>query len=265
MATAQGTRQQAGSSMRPRLPARAPQRRQRRWRRRCARAEQRSTRIDGRMQCRERTEQLHAAPDFQQQALGGSMLTNGVNRCACRPRRCSGACRAAGSVSAGNTTAYHSCLDSAAGCGVRRRAAARPARAGMARPQAPATAAEQIRRARRGATAISCGSRECDRAGPPALDLDQFEMGRARPRVISRRRLAGEDSNRWRSGRNSTPSAPPPRPPASGAAASDHRCPSATAAPRRRRPNSSACSAAHSASVAVVGRTTSRRSSSMPC
>ena len=43
-------------------------------------------------------------------ALGGSMLTHGVNRCACRHRRSRLAFMPSGPPSAGNTTAYHRCL-----------------------------------------------------------------------------------------------------------------------------------------------------------
>jgi len=118
-----------------------PERRQSRRRRRALRTELQCApcRIDVRMQCRERAEELHAASDLQEQRVGGSMLTHGVNRCACRHRRCRLAFMPCGPPSAGNTTAYHRCSGASerapAGAEaaarrpptVRRRGAARPA------------------------------------------------------------------------------------------------------------------------------------------
>src|SRR6202040_2694071 len=53
-------------------------------------------------------------------ALGSSMLTNEVNRCACRQRRCSTAEECSTLTSSGNTAAYQSCFERTrpAVCGV---------------------------------------------------------------------------------------------------------------------------------------------------
>ena len=103
-------------------------------------------------------------------AFGGSMLTNEVNCCACKQRRCRRRRRAA--PIPGNTTAYHSCFESqAAGALYSGRIAPGP-RSGSA-PVADAGASSAKRSAVRAASALSKG---LDGTGPAALHLEQGRL-----------------------------------------------------------------------------------------
>ena len=192
-------------------------------------------------------------------AFGISMLTRGVNRCACRQRRSQ---RGALRIARAAGTPPHT----TSGC-----ARAKPAHrvdgpgaaAGLARGRGAAnkSAVADFERARFHVS-LGQGSSSTRRArarpgpGPPALHLEQIEMRpRAHPASATNARLAGEDSNRCRSGRNSTPSAPP------ASAASFKRRSQRSSVPfnqsktAAQTPELKACSAAHKASVALAGRT----------
>ncbi len=101
--------------------------------------------------------------------------------------------------------------------------------------------------------------------GQPPCTLSKSRRTSGSPRLRTKRRLAGDDSKRCLSGRNSTPSEPP------ASAASFKRLNQRSSVPlshsktAAQTPELKACSAAHNASTAVFGRTTKNRPNSIPC
>jgi len=158
-------------------------------------------------------------------ALGGSMLTNEVNRCAYKQRRCSTAAACSMPANSGNTTAYHSCRERTwpAACGVggmppafnalsASLCAELSANAGAgAGTGAGASAGDAASAAKRSPWVLplraptasapaSClriqGPPRSTGPGRPPCTLSRSRRVSCSPCVINKRRLAGEDSKR---------------------------------------------------------------------
>ncbi len=269
-----------GSSMRARLPARA---------------NHSAARVDGAVALRARSfSRLQAAsmpacnissePNSftlplisSNKALGSSMLTNEVNVLRVHAEALQRSGRRSASVSSGNTTAYHKCFETrsaygltsaaatpALACGTARSGCGRGCRRARAsrsrlRQISPPSADFAVRDFTTASPTCSTGP------GRPPCTLSRSRCGSCSPFVSNKRKVAGEDSKRCRSGRNSTPRAPP------ASAASFKRRSQRSSVPfnhsntAAQTPELKACSAAHKASVAVAGRTTNKRPSSIPC
>ena len=239
-------------------------------------------RIDGRMQCRERTEQLHAALDLQQQRVGrldadqrreslcmqaqalqqAASMPSG--RAECRKHHRIPQMLRARASGAPRRRCGRRRRDGRDGRGGRGAARSAPRRRRINPPWRRRAIACRARRCRRSARRFGEESRSTGPGRPPCT-LISSRCGAASPRVSSRRNAAGEDSNRWRSGRNSTPSAPPASAASFKRRSQRSSVPFSHSSTAAHTPEPNACSAAHKASVALAGRTTSKRSSSIPC